>query len=447
MRACFLLILAPVWLFVAAGCGSSGGSNNTSDTGSMRIVNLIPDSSTLSATLGSTAFSKVSYAQSTALTSLIPGDFTLTVSYTQPDGTVVKIVDDESLTISANEQTTVFLIGPIESMTMKVVTQSDPDISAASAEVWMMNAATGPASLDFYLGDASATIDSDTPKWTLDFGDHSDLSTIDAAASYRLRVTSAGTKDVIFDSGAFPISALTRRLFVACDYFGPGGNGTYVVQVDTVSASTFTLEVLPSGLRLANMIANETAVDLYLDGATTPSIENLQYGAVSSFLQLPSANVNATVTLASDPATVLYTGTLNLSAGEYRTLVVARSSSDKVVARNTVESLRSIADVSSVDVVQASAAAGDVDMYFLVPGQPLSDLPPVFSGLSFLESGAMGSTPGIYDVEVTPTDEETVSSGPERIALAGGGSYTVILTDAPGGGLPSQIIFTDNLAN
>ena len=86
-------------------------------------------------------------------------------------------------------------------------------------------------------------------------------------------------------------------------------------------------------------------------------------------------------------------------------------------------------------------------MYFLVPGQPLSDLPPVFSGLSFLVSGAMGSTPGTYDVEVTPTGEETVSSGPERIALAGGGSYTVILTDAPGGGLPSQIIFTDNLAN
>jgi hypothetical protein len=252
---------------------------------------------------------------------------------------------------------------------------------------------------------------------------------------------------VIFDSGAFPISALTRRLFVACDYFGPGGNGTYVVQVDTVSASTFTLEDLPSGLRLANMIANETAVDLYLDGATTPSIQNLQYGALSSFLQLPTANVNASVTLASDPATVLYTGRLNLSAGEYRTLVVARSSSGNVIARNTVESLRSIADVSSVDVVQASAAAGEIDMYFLVPGQPLSDLAPAFSGLSFLVSGTMGSTPGIYDVEVTPTGEETVSSGPERIAVAGGGSYTVILTDAPGGGLPSQIIFTDNRAN
>ena len=372
MRPSFLLVVVSVSLFVATGCGSGGGGGNgTSDTGSMRIVNLIPDSPTLSATLGSTAFSKVSYAQSTALTSITPGDFTLTVSYTQPDGTVVKIVDDESLTIGANEQTTIFLIGPLESTTMKLVTQADPDISAASAEVRMMNAATGPASLDFYLGEANTTIDSVTPKWTLDFGNHSDLATVDAGASYRLRVTNAGSKTVVFDSGAFPISALTRRLFVACDYFGPGGNGTYVVQVDTVSASTFTLEDLPSGLRLANMIADATAVDLYLDGAAAPSVQNLQYGALSSFLQLPTANVNASVTLASDPAAVLYTGRLNLSAGEYRTLVVARSSSGNVIARNTVESLRSIADVSSVDVVQRRRWKSICTFWFLASHCPI----------------------------------------------------------------------------
>ncbi len=310
-----------------------------------------------------------------------------------------------------------------------------------------MNAATGPASLDFYLGDANAAIDDVSPQATLDFGNNSDITTVDAGANYRLRVTDADSKNLIFDSGVFPISGLTRRLFVACDYFGPGGNGSYVVQVDTVSASAFTLAELPSGLRLANMIADEPAVDLYLDGASAPSIENLQYGAVSKFLQVSTENVNATITVASDPATVLYAGRLNLSAGDYRTLAVARSDSGNVIARNIVESLRSVADVSSLDVIQASAAAADVDMYFLAPGQPLTDLPPAFSGLSFLVSGTTGFTPGMYDIEVTPTDQETVSSGPERITLAGGGSYTVILTDAPGGGLPSQIVFTDNLAN
>jgi hypothetical protein len=409
---------------------------------------LIPDSPTLTATLGSdTSSSRISYAQSTALISLNPTDYLLTVSYQQPDGSSVDLVDDETLTVRANEQTTVFLVGPLESTTLKMVTQADPDISAASAEVWIMNAATGPASLDFYLGDANAAIDDVSPQATLDFGNNSDITTVDAGANYRLRVTDADSKNLIFDSGVFPISGLTRRLFVACDYFGPGGNGSYVVQVDTVSASAFTLAELPSGLRLANMIADEPAVDLYLDGASAPSIENLQYGAVSKFLQVSTENVNATITVASDPATVLYAGRLNLSAGDYRTLAVARSDSGNVIARNIVESLRSVADVSSLDVIQASAAAADVDMYFLAPGQPLTDLPPAFSGLSFLVSGTTGFTPGMYDIEVTPTDQETVSSGPERITLAGGGSYTVILTDAPGGGLPSQIVFTDNLAN
>ncbi len=47
------------------------------------------------------------------------------MSYAQADGTRVKIVD-ASITIRANEQTSVFLIGPMKSVNMKIVTGVDP---------------------------------------------------------------------------------------------------------------------------------------------------------------------------------------------------------------------------------------------------------------------------------------------------------------------------------
>ena len=109
-----------LWL-VLGGCDAT---EKHTESGSFRVVNVIPDSPMLSAGLGSDSLGDLSYGQSTAVTAVARGNYSFTVTYAQADGTRVKIVD-ASITIRGNEQTSVFLIGPMKSVNMKVVTQAD----------------------------------------------------------------------------------------------------------------------------------------------------------------------------------------------------------------------------------------------------------------------------------------------------------------------------------
>ena len=111
-----------VWLALS-GCDLA--EKRGAESGSFSVVNVIPDSPTLSAGLGPDSLGSLSYGQSTALTAVARGNYSFTVSYAQADGTIVKVVD-ASITIRGNEQTSVFLIGPMKSVNMKIVTQADP---------------------------------------------------------------------------------------------------------------------------------------------------------------------------------------------------------------------------------------------------------------------------------------------------------------------------------
>lgn len=444
-RICARLFLACATLICVLACGGSGGGDSTTDTGAIRVVNVIPDAPALSASLGGTTLGSVSYGQASALTAVAPGDYELTVSFARPDGTVTEVVDGLSITIRANEQTSVLLIGPIESVSTKVVSQPDPDLSASSAEVWFVNASTGLNSLDFFLDSTGAPLASLSRTASLAFGTNSDRTTVTAGSSYRLRTVETGTTTANYDSGVFAIRALTRRLFVACDYFGPGGSGTRVIQVDTASASTFPAEILPSAVRFAHLIASESAVDIYLDGVAIAT--GLAYGQFSHFVQQQAANAAVVYTAPGDSSATLYSNNVNLTSGQYRTHVVARASTGSVVSRTLIESMRPIADTASISVIQASPGSGDIDLYFLAPAQPLSDAIPEFHGLGFLVNGALELEAAQYDVVAAPEGEETVTTGPERIDVSARGLYTVVLTDALGGGVPGQILFHDDHTN
>ncbi len=119
-------------LGLATFSGSDASNGDRSNIASFRVVNVIPNSPTLSTTLDSISIGDVSYGQATALRNVAPGDYSLTVSYVKPSGAMVKTVDAAPITIRANEETSVFLMGLIGSTILKVVTKVDPEMTAAS---------------------------------------------------------------------------------------------------------------------------------------------------------------------------------------------------------------------------------------------------------------------------------------------------------------------------
>ncbi len=110
-----------------------------------------------------------------------------------------------------------------------------------------------------------------------------------------------------------------------------------------------------------------------------------------------------------------------------------------------IESQRSIAGQAQLRLVAASPTAGSVDIYVLVPGQPISDTTPTLGNAPLLGSTSTNLTPGTYDVIVTRSGSTVQLLGPERISLDAGDVYSAVLFDAPGGGTPLQLAVTEEV--
>lgn len=444
-------LLCCLVLLLCAGC-DSGDDDDDDDQdedpqGQVRVFNAVPDSPTLRANLDGSSLANVSFGQSSSLSEVVPGTYEVDLSYTDTGGLSETILEDLEFTVNEDEDVSVIVTGPLEAPEAFLVELPQRDLVTPEAELHFVHAVTGQSRLDFYVTAPDAELIGSTPRATLGFGESSDLNTLDAG-EYRLRVTAEGDAAVLFDSGVFDLAALTRRMLVAIDYFGPGGDGLRVVRVSPSSAATFVNEQFPSATRVVDLIYDLPAVDVHFgDTAAGPDLPALAYGTISGYLDLAAGTTAVVVTMEADPTAVLLETNAQLIPGEHRTLVVAGSQvSGDVRSRLVSDDRRRVATQAQLRVIHGSPSVGNVDFYLLSPEQPVSDGSARFSELTLLTNGVLGVEPGQYDLVFTPADAETILVGPERVTLDEGGLYTVILFDASGGGTPSQLLLVDDFA-
>jgi hypothetical protein len=440
------MLLSCVALIVAAvGCGgknynNSGAQNRPITTAFIRVTNAISDSPILLAGLDGTTLTRVSYGQATGLQQVPSGKYALDVQYLDTNGNPVAVINKDVLDLTVNDQDTVYLLGTLDTLHTKLVENPAPAIAAGNAEVQVVQASSRAGSVDVYLTDAAADLATATKLASVAFEDATPLSTIPAGTNYRVRVTSPGTTTVLYDSGVFAIDDLSRVTFVVVDYFGPGGNGFRVLDQDSQVARLFPAEALPAAIRLANMIADQPSVDMYLGPVVgTPAFAGIAYGAIAPLQDVTAGALTYSITVAGTPATVLATATVNVTPGETRTVVATRSASG-AATRTTVDATRPVKGQGQVQVVNAAPTALDVDAYFLTSGTTIDAATATIVDLPVLSFAAAVRAPASYDIAFTPTANKTTLAGPTAQDVADGGIYSVYLIDAPGGGAPYQIV-------
>jgi len=441
------LTIGACCLLLASCGGSSGGGNNApvTDTGLIRIVNSVPDSPTLNAGVTAATLTRVSFAQSTKLTQLFVGSYSLNVQYIDSAGSVVNVITNEPLKLDADIEVSVFVIGDLATAHSQLIVNPVPVIAAGKAEFQVMQASANAGTVDVYLTNAAAPLAGATPLH-LAFEAASDLltidATIDASTKYRLRVTTAGTPTVLYDSGPFAIASESRPMFVLEDYFGPGGQGVRAVQLTNEAATTFPAEVLPGAIRIANMIA-DPAVDVYVAGIKT--FPGVAFDAITARQEFTAGALDVTVTNAGDASTVLLTGTVTLGSGESRTLVLSRSGVG-VAGRFSLDNTRPISGATQLQVVQAAPSTGNIDVYLLTGGKTTADVSPTFVNLPLQSITSGAPAPETYDIAVTPTGVKTVAAETLGREMQACGIYSVYVSDAavPGGGSPPQIVLGDD---
>ncbi len=438
-------------LFSLIGCDSDDDDDDDvveDRIGKIRVVNAIPDSPTLTVQINESFFANVSFGQASVLDERLAADIELDVQYSLTSGQTEELIDDLEISIDDEDEITVVLSGSLESASATVLETVSSELAGGEAEVHFFHGVTGQGRLDFYLSSGGSDVSGQTAKGSIGLGEALPVSE-QSAGDYRLLVTSEGSDEVLFDSGPFELSALTRRLFVALDYFGPGDSSLRVVRVDPVAAATFPSEVLPVAVRVANLATDVPTLDTYVDDVSAaPTYPATPYAEITGFETFDSGSTYFLNSMEGDPSALVVEDQLQLVAGEFRSLVVTGSfAGADASARLILDEPRRIATESKLNIVHGAASSGQVDFYLLSPSQPVADADPVFGSLSLLTNGTVGVEPGTYDVAFTQAGEETLLFGPERITVTANGIYTLILAESFGGGTPLRLVLADDFAN
>lgn len=414
-------------------------------------MNLIPDSPSLRGTLSGAQVATVSYGQaSPEMSYKASSGYDLLVSYTdQSVGSSVTVAENNSFNVSSNKVYTVIATGALNSAKLSVISNDKiGDIVSGNTEVQFFNGNNVEGALDIYLSDnaASNSINGISPI-TLNVDANSALTTV-ASGDYRILITKQGDPNIIYDSGKVTLSSQTRRLFAVDDYFGPGGD-IRVMEVNSQNSSTLPNEQFPTAVRIANMIPDVTSVDVLRDGVVMAS--GVPFGSVSTYTNFTPCQCDFQVTMPGDPTTVLYDNIRQTVAGESRTLVLAgNSATASVSGRFVLDDPRRIATGAKMRVVNASAGAGNLDVYFLVPGQDLTTAfnnnEQAFSSFTLLTNGTTLLQARDYDVVFTRAGTNTIEVGPDRVTVANSGIYSIFVKDATGGGTPSSVTLADDFA-
>ena len=276
----------------------------------------------------------------------------------------------------------------------------------------------------------------------MSFGDLTPLIQQDPAVTYRVRVTPAGSKTVLFDSGSFAVARLKRSIYMLMDNFSPSGETLRVANVTALAAENFGNQTSVTSMRGANMIPDAPAIDIYLGDTTgTPLFANVPYGVTTAYTPIPNGAATVNITPAGVPGTVIKTGALTVVGGQGISLYVSGLVADASGTYSSIlESLRSITGQAQFRFVAAAPSAAAIDVYLVTPGQPINDAAPVLANGALLSTSSTALTPGSYDLFVTRTGTTIQLLGPERISVDAGAVYSAVLRDvAVGGPLTVQV--------
>jgi len=190
-------------------------------------------------------------------------------------------------------------------------------------------------------------------------------------------------------------------------------------------------------VRLLNALTSSQAVDLLVDGQVAAS--GVAFGGASPYVAL-TAGSHRLQARSSTTGTILVDQTRDLNTNGSFSFVPAPGLGEQG-ARLIADDPTPTAGMAEIRVVHVAAARGAVSVYVTPPAADLAAATPVIPLLPFgLASDYVAVTPGTYRIRVTaPGNTSSVLLDMGNVTLTSGTVRTLMMTDALGGGLPTNL--------
>lgn len=223
-----LLLLAAAAL--SAGCSDSNDSST--GEGRLRFVHVSPDAPALSLVIdGDTVASNLAYLGSTDYLDLSEGGHVIQVADASSNTTLI----DQDLTVADQTDYTMLAADTLAKIRTLVLTDDNSTPAAGTARVRAVHAAPGAPEegVDVYVTEPDADLTLASPGASdVTFGQVLPYGPVNAGTAYQIRVTRAGTKDVLIDSGPLTLEGFQVRTLIAVDAAGGGEPLNFLVLND-----------------------------------------------------------------------------------------------------------------------------------------------------------------------------------------------------------------------
>ena len=203
------------------------------------------------------------------------------------------------------------------------------------------------------------------------------------------------------------------------------------------SGVAFTGSVNDADVRLINALTAAQALDFLVDGQVAAT--GTAFGAASPYVGVSAAS-HRLQARGSTSGTVLIDFTRDLASGGSFSLIPAPGLS-QFGALFIQDDPTPAAGQAKLRAVHVAAAPGPVSIYVTGPTDDISSATPAIPALVLgAASPYVTVPPGSYRIRITPVGASStilVDSG--NLSLSAGSVRTLLVTDAPGGGLPTTL--------
>ena len=401
-RNFFILLIL---MTVSIGC--SDDDNNAViplDSASIRVLHASPDAPSVDVLLDNqVVLSDVSYKQASEFLSVLVGTRNVKVNAAGTSTTVI----DADLTLAFDSFTTIIATNFLALIEPLVLTDANTPPSGNFLKIRVVHSAPSAPPVDVYVTAAGADINTATPTLSnVAFKEFSDFLEV-PEGDYQIRVTTVGSKDLVFDSGTVPLDAGSIFSAVAVD--ATGGASPISLVVLTNDPTTPFIEIDDNRARLRAVHASPDApnVDILVDNALV--VPGVAFKGVLDYTDVPAGDRNIKVN--TGQGTSVIDATVPLAGGtDYTVLAVdfAANIEPLLLDDNTTTPTPGNAKVR---VVHASPDAPNVDVLVddtivltNVAFKEFSDYLEVPAGDRNFKVNATGTTLTVIDVTPTLVD-------------------------------------------
>lgn len=214
-------------LLLAASALTAACSDDDNDTGPegqarLRVVHASPDAPAVDVLVDdAAALSNVDYLTASDYVELADGAHNVKVNAAGTSTTVI----DADVDLADGTDYTVIASGLLDAIQPIVLEDDNSTPAAGTARVRAIHGAPSAPAVDVYVTAPGADLEAASPALSnVAFGDVADYLEV-PAGDYQVRVTPAGTKTVVIDSGALTLTSGQVRTAIAVD--APGGGAPF----------------------------------------------------------------------------------------------------------------------------------------------------------------------------------------------------------------------------